>query len=474
MTDTEAIANLPLVTTLPAPELNRLERLALLLSFARYTDEEREHLGALVREPGLDWQALAELLNLNAIRPQAYRQLVATGNWQYVPIELAGPWEAHAVEIASRNADRLATATPLFAELATAGVQVALLKGIYFAPTYYDDIGYKRMNDIDYLIRREDVDRTQAIVKSQGYFSLGLIKEGDEKQTSFSHHAPPFFHPTLRCVLGTHWGLISPLTGYKPDYAVMWSRVVPFEFLGHRHWALHPVDNLHHLCIHLPHYKTGLRELADIYNLIRAEEATLNGFDWPEFERAVTSAGTQALAFHALALVAAILPLAGVVACVARLRPHVHGFYAAEVRRRTRVPARILTARSTLTSEIDKCFGEFVLAGDFRTKWGAFCGMWGRGLWAPTDDIARFHALAPDDWSLRWRTPTMVMRVMRHGAKDLGWPIYLGLLVKLKLDLLKYAWRAVRGKEKPSKLEAAAAAHGLTRAQIEELRGLLE
>jgi hypothetical protein len=459
---------------LSADSLSAVERLAILLSFASYTQAERALLDTLCGTSDLDWQALERLVVINAIRPQAYRQLLVTQHWERVPAELAGPWALHAAEIARRNAERLATAAPLFAELATTGVRVALLKGIYFAPTYYGDIGYKRMNDIDYLIRREDVDRTQALVKAHGYFSLGLIKEGDEKQTSFSHHAPPFFHPTLRCVLGTHWGLISPLTGYKPDYEAMWSRVVPFEFLGHGHWALHPVDNLHHLCIHLPHYKTGLRELADLYNLIRAEEARLEGFDWVLFEQEVAKAGTQALVYHALALVTAILPLAGAAACVERLRPGVTGFYASEVRRRTRVPSRLLTARSTLTSEIDKSFGEFVLAGDFQTKRRAFVRMWSCGLWAPLDEIARFHSLAPDDWTLRWRTPTMVARVMRHGAKDLGWPIYLGLLVKLKLDLAKYGWRALRGKEKPNKLEAAAAAHGLTRAQIEELRELLE
>lgn len=454
---------------LPNPSLTAAERLAVLLSYAAYADDERAEVARLAAD--VDWAELDRLVTHNVIRPQARRQLLAAGQWERVPEALATPWTAHAELIAARNASRLETAAPLFADFAAAGIRVALLKGIYFAPTYYGDAGYKRMNDIDFLVERENVDKLMGIVKAHDYFSLGLIKDDDERQTSFSHHAPPFFHPTLRCVLGTHWGLISPRTGYTPDYDAMWTRVVPFEFLGHAHFGLHPVDNLHHLCIHLPHYKTGLRELADIYNLLRAEEAH---FDWPLFEAEVAKAGSADLVYHALSLVYALVPLPGVGACLARLKPQARGFYAHEAKRRTAVPSRILAARSTLTSEIDKCFGEFVTAGDFDTKLRTFVGMWRRGLWAPTEDIARFHYLDPNDPTLRLRSPSMLLRVMRHGAKDFGWPIYLALLIKLDLDLVKAFWRKLRGTEKPNKLLAAARSRGLTTEQIEELRELLE
>ena len=241
-----------------------------------------------------------------------------------------------------RGGERLETARPLFTEAAKAGIPIALLKGIYFAPTYYGDVGYKRMNDIDFLIKVADIDAMLALMHAHGYFPLGLIKQDDKKQASFSHHAPPYFHPTLRCVLGTHWGLISPRTPYKPDYEAMWQRVVPFEFLGERHHALHPVDNLHHLCIHLPHYKAGVRELADIYNLLRAEP----GLDWALFEAEVAKAGSQGPVFHALSLVQALLPAPAVAACLARLQPAVKGFLAKEAALRTREP-RAFSARTS-------------------------------------------------------------------------------------------------------------------------------
>lgn len=457
-----------------APSLPVPERVAIMLSLATYTDAERAELAACLADPAFDWARLHALLAHNVVLPQAYRQLRATGNWESVPAELARDWAGLAAAIGERNHARLETARPLFAAMADAGIRVALLKGIYFAPTYYGDPGYKRMNDIDYLIQIADLDVVRSLLHQHGYFSLGLIKDDDDRQTSFSHHMPPYFHPSLQCVLGTHWGLISPRRGYHLDHDAMWSRVVPFEFLGRTHQGLHPVDNLHHLCVHLPHYKTGLRELADIYNLLRAETARPGGFDWPLFEAEVRRAGTAGPVFHALSLVQVLVPIEGIAACLDRLRPSVKGFYLREARLRTRVPARLLSARSILTSTIDKQFGVFVTAGDLRSKWRAWLAMWKCGLWAPHEDIARFHCLDPADPALRLRTVSMLGRVLGHGARDLGWGIYLALLVKLKLDLVKAVWRTLRGTVKPNKLEAAAAAHGLDRAQLEGLLGLLE
>ncbi|MDB5100013.1 MAG: nucleotidyltransferase family protein [Cyanobacteria bacterium RYN_339] len=458
----------PLTQVLPG--FTAPERLAVLLSFASYQPAEREELDALVADPALNWVTLERLAAHNVIRPQAYRQLVATGNWSRVPVELAGEWADHAALIAERNHERLETARPLFTEAARAGIPIALLKGIYFAPTYYGDVGYKRMNDIDFLIKVADIDRTLALVHAHEYFPLGLIKQDDTNQATFSHHAPPYFHPTLRCVLGTHWGLISPRTPYKPDYAAMWERVVPFDFLGAAHHALHPVDNLHHLCIHLPHYKAGVRELADLWNLLRAHP----DFDWPLFEAEVAKAGSQAPVYHALALVQALAPMPAIAACLARLKPAVKGFLAKETALRTRVPSRILYARSTHMSTLEKCFGEFTMAGDLPTKWRAWTTMWAGGLWAPREEIARFHFLAPDDWTLRLRTPSMVARTWRYGAKDFGNGFYTVIHLMLVADLCKSAVRHVRGITKPNKLEAAAFAHGLSMAQVEELKELLE
>lgn len=445
------------------------ERLTLLLSFAWHEPDEAAEVKRLAQQPQLNWAQVDQLATHNAIRPLAHKHLVEYGEWHRVPEAIAAPWATFTETVAERNRQRLAIATPLFTDAAAAGIQIAILKGIYFAPTYYGDVGYKKMNDIDLLMHTQDLDRLYELYKQHDFFSLGKLLD-DDKQLTFSHHAPPFFHKSLGCVLGTHWGLISPLTKYKPDYAAMWTRVVPFEFLGARHYALHPVDNLHHLCIHLPYYKLGLRELADIYNLLRAETT----FDWGLFLGEVEKAGTQELVYHALSLSHALVPMPAVAEAIARLAPQVEGFYAKDAVHRSKEPKRILYGRSTLMSEIDKAFGEFTMTDHLPTKLKAYWGMWGNGLFAPNREVARFHYVDADSPSLLLLRPSMVARVIRYIAKDLGWKIFLLVVIKHQLDLWKCAFRTVTGRNKPDQLATAAASHGLTSDQIATLRSLLE
>ena len=466
-----AIASAP--TTLPGPAgLSREERLLLLLSFARHDEAEGAALDALAQDPALDWPALHDLAARNAIRPLAYKHLAARGHAGRIPPALAGAWADHVAEIAARNARRLEIARPVFADAAAAGIRIAILKGIHFGPRYYGDPGYKRMNDVDFLMPVERLDEMLALYAKHDFFSLGHLVEGDEKQVKFSHHTPPFFHRSLDCVLGTHWGLISPLTKYKPDHAAMWTRAVPFS-----PWAdvpgieaLHPVDNVHHLGIHLPYYKAGLREVGDIYNLLRAEPE----FDWALLGQEVDKAGSHELMFHALSLVQALVPMPGVAAFLARLRPRVAGFYLADTARRVREPRRILHGRSTHMAEIDKAFGEFQLVEDFPTKWRTWRAMWGNAMFAPRAEVARFHYVDPGAWWLPALYPSMFARVLRYVAKDLGWPI-LGLVtVKGVADLFEAAFRDLTGRKKESKLERAAKREGLGPEQLARLRDLLE
>jgi hypothetical protein len=325
------------------------------------------------------------------------------------------------------------------------------------------------MNDIDFLMPVEQLDALYGLYEKHDYFSLGKLLD-DEKQVKFSHHAPPFFHRSLNCVLGTHWGLVSPLTKYRPDYGAMWSRAVPFEFLGRSHWALAPVDNVHHLCIHMPYYKAGLREIADLYNLLRAE----TGFDWDLLATEVEKAGTAELVFHALSLAAALVPLPEADAFLQRLAPGLAGFYYQDTLHRVREPRRILYARSTHMSEIDKAFGEFTMSDHLPTKLKAYWGMWGNGFFAPRAEVARFHYEDADAWFLPLLYPSMIARVMRYIAKDLGWKIFALVCLKHQIDLWKCLARTISGTTKRSELDEAAEAHRLSSDQIRTLRALLE
>ena len=286
--------------------MNATERLLILGTAATYQPDERVEALRLVQE-GIDWELFHELAEVNATGPLVWRNLAALNLADRVPADVRARFEERAQAIREANEARLKNARDLFARFAARQIPVVILKGVLFAETIYRDPYYKKMNDVDILIRRRDLDAIYDIYEEMRLFSAAeLVGGSPRKQEKFSHHAPPFFSRDLKLMVGTHWGLITPLAPYTLDYDAIWSRVVDIDFYGHPAKAMAPEDNLHHLCVHLPYYKCGLRELADIANMVRHQS-----IDWDLFAAEMTKAKTENLVYHALSLVHARLADAG-------------------------------------------------------------------------------------------------------------------------------------------------------------------
>lgn len=152
------------------------------------------------------------------------------------------------------------------------GIDVIILKGNYLAHTVYNEVGYKRMNDLDILIRKEDWDRIQDVYLRLGYIPLGFGWSGEkEKPASFSHVGIGYISPDFSCIIGSQWGIKSPTTAYHVDIHDLWNNARSFNFCGVAIKSLSPEYNLIHLILHMGIYKCGIRDLMDIYNLMRTE-----------------------------------------------------------------------------------------------------------------------------------------------------------------------------------------------------------
>ncbi|MEM7392101.1 MAG: nucleotidyltransferase family protein, partial [Verrucomicrobiota bacterium] len=256
------------------------EEATILLSLSRISAGELEHTRKVV-EAVQSWERVFELAEINATEPLLLANLKQHGWNKKLPPDVANQFEAVAQRIEEANRKRLDVVQVLLRKMHERDVPTVILKGILFGETIYHNPYYKKMNDLDILIRFDDLDTIYEIYRDLKFFSAAEILGGKEKdprkQEKFSHHAPPFFSRDLHCMIGTHWGLITPLAPYKVDYAAIWSRVVDIECASVPAKSMAPEDNLHHLCIHLPYYKAGIRELADIYNLIRTYRDEL---DW--------------------------------------------------------------------------------------------------------------------------------------------------------------------------------------------------
>jgi len=418
-------------TELIGPE----ERLLVLASCARLDPAELDEARTLA-DRVTDWSAFAALAEENATAPLARISLERAGILAKVPAGVVARLDATAAKVAAANDARLAVGRTMFAAFAERGVPVVILKGVLFAETIYGDPHYKKMNDIDILVRREDLDAIYDVYAKLGFFSAAeLVGGSPRKQEKFSHHAPPFFSRDLACMVGTHWGLITPLAPYTIDYAAIWSRVVDVDFQGIPAKAMAPEDNLHHLCVHLPYYKTGVRELADIFNLVRHHGPRL---DWRLFLGEVRKAGTENLVYHALSLAHRLSPRPEVEDVLRALRPRVSWYFARDAAKKTASARRLLRSRSVHMSRIEKAYADFRATNDAREKQRAYGRIVANIVYPPADDVARLSSLdAPKGGALLAGRLAAPWRISRVFARDLGAGIYAAMLAKLTVDVCR-------------------------------------
>ncbi len=148
-----------------------------------------------------------------------------------------------------------------------------ILKGNLFAHTIYKDVGYKRMNDFDILIKQEDWEKAQDVYHSLGFIPLGFGWSGEkQKVAKFSHVGMSYISPDFSCIIGTQWGLKSPTAAFKVNITEAWKTSRDFNFYDLRVKQLSPEYNLLHLVLHLGIYKCGIRDLMDVYNLILKDQ----------------------------------------------------------------------------------------------------------------------------------------------------------------------------------------------------------
>lgn len=445
------------------------EHLLVLSCLQPLTAAEQQRLQELARHPALDWALISELAALNKIEPRLTSVLKAHALWTLVPSSIAHTLEQVASTVAETNRKRVARAEQLFAAFHDEGIQFCVLKGVLFAETLYGDPLYKRMNDIDLLVHTSDVPRIVELYERLGYFSVGeRVARRPELNLKVSHHLPPYVNRELDCILGTQWGLKSPRAGLRIDAAALWSRVEAHDYRGHPIHKLSSRDNLFHVCVHLGVFKSGLRDLMDIANLIRQESSRI---DWPAFIDDVRRAGAEGHVVHALTLVQCIDPRPETASVLDALQPHARGFYVEAAKKKASSPSVLLRTCSAHLSIVEKHVSEFNVASYFPEKSRRFVDFWQSVLLAPRDECGRV-TFSPEPAGARAvkarvAAPSMIFRAI--GA-EVGNSLVAALMIKSVVDLGASFVKWPFTSPQETDLAAYARSLGLTVADLERIK----
>ena len=218
-------------------------------------------LGSFTSE---DWQNFRWYLESHSLANLLYARFQQMGLQVLVPPDAVGFLRENYLANAARNLLLLTHAAEVLAALRAEGIAVIGLKGLYLLENVYKDIGVRAMNDLDILVRHEDIPHTIETLQRLSYmpstFFDGSAPNQDVK------HVPPMSLAD-GTTIEAHWSLLEEDEPFAIDSRGLWQRARPARFAETDASALSVDDLILHLCIHAvyQHYlKIGLRGMLGI------------------------------------------------------------------------------------------------------------------------------------------------------------------------------------------------------------------
>ncbi|MBF0502885.1 MAG: nucleotidyltransferase family protein [Candidatus Riflebacteria bacterium] len=417
-----------------------------------------------------DWFSFESKIRHNDVAPLVYLNLERLGMLGRLPEWLLLRLRDRREKIVAANRARLLMAADFLARAKSVGVRVIVLKGVLFAETLYRDAGYKKMNDMDILVRFEDIEATKRIYSEMGLLPLVLLEGGaEDPDPRKTHHLPTFVSRDMKFVIGTHWALTSPKSGFHIDHETLWQRAHAVSIGGVDAWALSSEDALHHLCVHFHYYKTGLKELGDFAALLNG----CNDFDWKLFDGLVRSSETQTPVFRALKLVETVyesgVPKSLLAACRAAAEPFTVQDTEVLVARRN----LLLMSRSTWSSEIEKAYMAFSFESRFKGKLRWFLIFWHRILRPPLSVLYRTNAVLPGEKPLGMLFYANLVRTAREIGRGYGLAAFGLIMAVSTFELISCLLHSVTGTE-DDRMAALCKTFGVNDAGILQLMDAME
>ena len=138
----------------------------------------------------------------------------------------------------------------IFGCLGGNGVEAMLLKGLFLSKSVYQNIALRPIGDIDLLIRRDDIARTDNLLRGIGFMlAPGSFPLRYYREVHF--HVMYVRDPDPGSIpLEIHWGLQDRFNLPRVDMDEIWSRVRPWSIGKHSIPAMCPEDLLAYLCYH--------------------------------------------------------------------------------------------------------------------------------------------------------------------------------------------------------------------------------
>jgi hypothetical protein len=198
-------------------------------------------------------------------------------------LESAGPaWANNLRTNTARNLALVRDLAQIAQQARDVGVRMLVLKGPPLALELYDQIGARLILDLDILVRSEDLESMDGVLRNLGYRPSRTYDLSAE--LAMSHHLPPYVHPAERTTVEVHWAVGGRLARLRPEKLEgIWGRARTLDLMGLEKIEVPGrEDLLSFLCIHATGQhllEMGLPPLYDIASFVSRHRKDL---DWDE------------------------------------------------------------------------------------------------------------------------------------------------------------------------------------------------
>ena len=236
----------------------------------------RAHLDAdaLSRIEGLaredvGWARVVELAAIHGTRPTLYRTLTVAlpGALSTSMFEKLGE---DCVAAAARSLFLTSELLSLLEALTDKDVPALPMKGPVLAEAAYGSVALREFQDIDILVRREDIPRAIEVLLANGYTEIDTSKDGDAYSRVFACGA-------AATVVDLHWDFAGRRFSFGLEPERLFDRSVAVELSGRTIRSLSAEDTLLLLCMHgAKHCWSRLGWICDIAEFVSVHDR----IDW--------------------------------------------------------------------------------------------------------------------------------------------------------------------------------------------------
>ena len=245
--------------------------MSLLLHCAAGDDsaDDAESLSRLARDV-TDWPVLIELASRHALAPLVAQELALAAS-DVVPAAVLSELHARSQQGVMRSLQLSGELVDAVHAMTAFGADPMPFKGPTLAVLAYGSLSLRQYEDLDILVRRQEVERARKALLSLGYSPVNAYNAGQRASIRLSGHHEQFVNPATRSTIELHWSLNNRSLSRDSFEHHWWENRQSVSIGGVEMRTLGVEQMLLYLCMHGGKHSWGrLSWLCDFQRALRA------------------------------------------------------------------------------------------------------------------------------------------------------------------------------------------------------------